>query len=82
MQVRLDTPQFAYDYKDDLQLRIIQKATTLKGKKVGLTIEGIAKVFKLHSTKTIAGGNVGYNIAITKYFVREKKSITPLVLAI
>jgi hypothetical protein len=43
----------------------------LRGKEV--TIEGIAKVFKLPSTRTIVRGKEGYRIAIAKYFVRGEK---------
>jgi hypothetical protein len=38
-----------------------------------MTIEGIAKVFKLPSTRTIVGGKEGYNTTITKYFVGEEE---------
>jgi hypothetical protein len=41
----------------------------LKGKDIDLTIEGIAKVFKLPSTRTITRGKEGYNTTISKYFV-------------
>jgi hypothetical protein len=39
--------------------RVTKEATNLRGKEVDLTIEGIAKVFKLPSTRTIAGRKEG-----------------------
>ncbi len=72
-QVRLYTCWFAYDYKDDLQLRIIEEATASRGKEVGLTIECIAKVFKLLSIGIIARGKEGYNTTIAEYFVKEEE---------
>ncbi len=45
----------------------------MRGKEVDLTIEGIAKVFKLPSIGTIAGGKEGYSIAIAKYFIGGEK---------
>jgi hypothetical protein len=53
--------------------RIKEEATKLRGKEVGLTIEGIAKVFKLLSTRIVARGKEGYNTSIAKYFVGEEE---------
>jgi hypothetical protein len=49
--------------------QVTKEATNLKGKEVNLTIEGIAKVFKLPSIGIIAGRKEGYNITIAKYFI-------------
>jgi len=40
---------------------------------VDLTIEDIAKVFKLPFIGNVARGKEGYNTTIAKYFVREKE---------
>jgi hypothetical protein len=45
----------------------------LRGKEVDLTIEGIVKVFKLPSTRTIVRRKEGYRTSIAKYFVRGEK---------
>jgi hypothetical protein len=53
--------------------RITKEATNLTGKEVDLTIEGIAKVFKLPSIGIIAGRKEGYSITIAKYFIGGEK---------
>jgi hypothetical protein len=58
--------------------RIIEEAAKLRGKEVDLTIEGIAKVFKVPSIGTVVGGKAGYNTTIAKYFVgKEEEHYTP-----
>jgi hypothetical protein len=52
---------------------ITKEATNLRGKDVDLTIEGIAKVFKLPSIRTITRRKEGYSIAIAKDFIGGKK---------
>jgi hypothetical protein len=52
---------------------VIEEAIKLKAKEVDLTIEDIAKVFKLPCIGIVAWGKEGYNTTIAKYFVGEKE---------
>ncbi len=52
---------------------VIKEAIKSKAKEVDLTIEDIAKVFKLPSIGNVARGKEGYNTTIAKYFVGEKE---------
>jgi hypothetical protein len=62
--------------------RVTKEATILRSKEVDLTIESVAKVFKLPFTGTIARGKECYSTTITKYFVGGKKNITFLIMVI
>jgi hypothetical protein len=53
--------------------QVTKEATNLRGKEVDLTIEGIAKVFKLPSTRIITRGKEGYSTTIGKYFIGREE---------
>jgi hypothetical protein len=55
--------------------QVIEEATKLKGKEVNLTIEGIAKVFKMPSTGTILGRKEGYRYHNQVFCKRKRRAL-------